>query len=80
MNRSVQEAGGELLIVSHSRFSPARERNRPSYIRAARPEIAIPRYEEFLRKAAEDLGKSVQSGQFGADMKVSLINDGPSQY
>jgi len=61
MNRSVQEAGG----------------NRPSYSRAARPEIAVPLYEAFTRKLSEDLGKPVKTGEFGADMKVSLVNDGP---
>ena len=78
MNRSVQEAGGEILVVSQfTLFASSRKGNRPSYIRAARPEIAIPLYEQFLLRLAADLGKAVSSGEFGADMQVSLVNDGP---
>jgi D-tyrosyl-tRNA(Tyr) deacylase len=78
MNCSVQEIGGELLVVSQfTLHASTKKGNRPSYIRAARPEIAIPLYEQFVARLAADLGKPVQTGQFGADMKVSLINDGP---
>lgn len=78
MNRSVQEAQGELLLVSQfTLFASTRKGNRPSYSRAARPEIAIPLYEAFLRKLQADFGQPVRTGQFGADMKVSLTNDGP---
>lgn len=78
MNRSVQEAGGEILVVSQfTLFASSRKGNRPSYIRAARPEIAIPLYEQFLLRLAADLGRAVSSGEFGADMQVSLVNDGP---
>lgn len=78
MNRSVQEIAGELLVVSQfTLHASTKKGNRPSYIRAARPEIAIPLYEQFIARLAADLGKPVQTGQFGADMKVSLVNDGP---
>jgi len=78
MNRSVQERAGELLVVSQfTLFASTKKGNRPSYIRAARPEVAIPLYEQFLAKIAADLGKPVHRGQFGADMKVTLVNDGP---
>lgn len=78
MNRSVQEAGGEILLISQfTLFASTKKGNRPSYIRAARPEIAIPLYEKFIRKLTEDFGKAVQTGEFGADMKVALVNDGP---
>jgi D-tyrosyl-tRNA(Tyr) deacylase len=78
MNRSVQEAEGDVLVVSQfTLFASTKKGNRPSYIRAARPETAIPIYEMFLNKLAADLGKPVSSGEFGADMQVSLVNDGP---
>lgn len=78
MNRSVQEVGGEILVVSQfTLYASTRKGNRPSYIRAARPEIAIPLYEAFVRRLAEDLGKPVFTGEFGADMQVGLVNDGP---
>ena len=78
MNRSVQEAGGELLVISQfTLFASTKKGNRPSYSRAARPEIAIPFYESFLRRLAEDFGKPIQTGEFGAEMKVTLVNDGP---
>ena len=78
MNRSVQEAQGDILVISQfTLFASTRKGNRPSYSRAARPEVAIPRYDDFLRKLAADLGKPVRAGEFGADMKVNLINDGP---
>lgn len=78
MNRSVQEIGGEVLVVSQfTLFASTKKGNRPSYSRAARPETAIPLYEQFLRRLEQDFGKPIQTGQFGADMRVSLINDGP---
>jgi len=78
MNKSVLEAGGELLVVSQfTLHADARKGNRPSYIKAARPEKAIPLYEEFKQVLSREQGKPVACGIFGADMKVSLINDGP---
>jgi D-aminoacyl-tRNA deacylase len=78
MNRSVQEVGGEVLVVSQfTLFASTKKGNRPSYSRAARPEVAVPIYEAFLKKLGEDFGKPVCAGEFGADMKVGLVNDGP---
>jgi D-tyrosyl-tRNA(Tyr) deacylase len=78
MNISVQEAGGGILIVSQfTLHASTRKGNRPSYIRAARPETAIPLYEQFIAQVESDLGRSVQTGKFGAMMEVSLVNDGP---
>lgn len=78
MNRSVQEAGGGILVISQfTLHASTKKGNRPSYIRAARPEVAIPLYEASLRKLAEDFGKPIQTGEFGADMIVALVNDGP---
>jgi D-aminoacyl-tRNA deacylase len=78
MNRSVQEVGGEVLVVSQfTLFASTHKGNRPSYSRASGPEIAIPLYEQFIQKISEDLERPIQTGEFGADMKVALINDGP---
>ncbi len=78
MNLSVQEAGGELLAVSQfTLHASTKKGNRPSFIKASKPETAIPLYEKFLNRLSADLGKPVQSGEFGADMKVRLVNDGP---
>ena len=78
MNRSVQEVGGDILLVSQfTLFASTRKGNRPSYSRSARPELAVPFYDNFVRRLTEELGKRVQTGEFGADMKVSLTNDGP---
>jgi D-tyrosyl-tRNA(Tyr) deacylase len=78
MNRSVQEIGGDILLISQfTLFASTKKGNRPSYSRSARPEIAIPIYEKLIAKLAEDLGRPIQTGEFGADMKVTLINDGP---
>ena len=78
MNRSVKETNREILVVSQfTLHSSTKKGNRPSYILAAKPEIAIPLYEKFLQQLAGDLGKPVESGVFGAMMQVSLINDGP---
>ena len=78
MNRSIQEAKGEILLISQfTLFASTKKGNRPSYSRAANPQIAIPLYEQFIRKLTEDLGRPIQTGEFGADMQVHLINDGP---
>ncbi|NJL74778.1 MAG: D-tyrosyl-tRNA(Tyr) deacylase [Saprospiraceae bacterium] len=78
MNQSVMETKGELLIVSQfTLFASTKKGNRPSYIRAAKPDFAIPLYEKFVKTTAFISGLSVQTGEFGADMKVRLLNDGP---
>ena len=78
MNRSVIEVDGEILLVSQfTLHASIKKGNRPSYIRAARPETAIPLYELFCRELSTALGKEVGTGRFGADMKVELLNDGP---
>ena len=78
MNRSVQEIQGDILAISQfTLFASTKKGNRPSYSQAARPEIAIPIYESFVCKLTEQLGRPVLTGEFGADMKVSLTNDGP---
>lgn len=78
MNLSVQDVGGEILVISQfTLFASTKKGNRPSYIRAAPPEVAIPNYEAFVRQLAIDLGRPVGTGVFSADMKVSLVNDGP---
>lgn len=78
MNCSILESGGDILVVSQfTLMASTRKGNRPSYIRAARPEIAVPMYESFCASLSDALGKPVQTGTFGADMKVELINDGP---
>lgn len=78
MNLAVTETGGEILVVSQfTLHASTKKGNRPSYIKAARPEKAIPLYEEFVRQLSSDLGKPVQTGEFGAMMEVGLVNDGP---
>ncbi len=78
MNLSVQQIGGEIIAVSQfTLHASTRKGNRPSYIMAAKPEVAIPAYEQFVTSLTNALGKSVQTGKFGADMKVALVNDGP---
>ncbi len=78
MNRSVTDTGGEVIVVSQfTLMASTRKGNRPSYIAAAGHEKAVPLYESFCRKLSEAIGKSVGTGEFGADMKVALVNDGP---
>lgn len=78
MNLSVQDVEGEILVVSQFTLHAATKKgNRPSYIKAARPEKAIPLYNKFIQQLTNDLGKPVAIGIFGADMKVALVNDGP---
>ena len=78
MNKSLMDIQGELLIVSQfTLHAMTAKGNRPSYIRAAKPEVAIPLYETFCNLATQKLGKPVQTGTFGADMQVELLNDGP---
>ena len=78
MNLSLKDIDGEMIIVSQfTLHALTKKGNRPSYIKASKPEIAIPLYESFIKEMEVELGKKVQTGQFGADMKVSLVNDGP---
>ncbi len=78
MNKSILEAGGDILVISQfTLHASTKKGNRPSYIRAAKPDIAIPMYEYFCQALSEGLGKPVGTGEFGADMKVELLNDGP---
>lgn len=78
MNMSLTDAGGEILLVSQfTLHASIKKGNRPSYIKAAKPETAIPLYEKMTSQLTLDLGKPVQTGEFGADMKVALVNDGP---
>ena len=78
MNRSVLDIEGEILVVSQfTLHASTKKGNRPSYIRASKPEIAIPLYETFCKELSLSLGKEVGTGEFGADMKVELLNDGP---
>ncbi|MES2575153.1 MAG: D-aminoacyl-tRNA deacylase [Bacteroidota bacterium] len=78
MNLSVKDINGDVIVVSQfTLHAQTKKGNRPSYIKASKPEIAIPLYENFVRKIEKELGKKVQTGVFGADMKVPLLNDGP---
>ncbi|MFP4470353.1 MAG: D-aminoacyl-tRNA deacylase [Bacteroidales bacterium] len=78
MNLSVQDVGGELMVISQfTLHASTKKGNRPSYIRASKPDIAIPIYEKFKLKLAADSGSRIQSGEFGAYMQISLVNDGP---
>ena len=78
MNLSLKDVDGEMIVVSQfTLHALTKKGNRPSYIKASKPEIAIPLYESFVKQMESELGKKVQTGAFGADMKVGLINDGP---
>ncbi|AGC77034.1 D-tyrosyl-tRNA(Tyr) deacylase [Nonlabens dokdonensis] len=78
MNLSIQDIDGELLLISQfTLFANTKKGNRPSYINAARPEVAVPLYEAFLSTLSRKRDKEIKSGIFGADMKVALVNDGP---
>lgn len=78
MNLSLTETGGDILIVSQfTLFAATKKGNRPSYIRASKPEIAIPLYESLIMQLEQDLGKKIHTGIFGADMQVEILNDGP---
>lgn len=78
MNLAVKDVDGDIIVVSQfTLHALTKKGNRPSYIKAAKPEFAIPMYEKFVKQVETELGKKIQTGQFGADMKVALINDGP---
>ena len=78
MNKDIKDVNGEILVVSQFTLHASYKKgNRPSFIRAARPEQAVPLYEHFVQQLSATLGKPVATGEFGADMKVSLVNDGP---
>jgi D-tyrosyl-tRNA(Tyr) deacylase len=78
MNKSLLETNGDILLISQfTLHASTKKGNRPSYIKAAKPDIAIPLYERFIEALESELGKPIQTGEFGADMKVSLVNDGP---
>ena len=78
MNLSVKEKNGDILLISQfTLHASTKKGNRPSYIKAAKPEIAVPLYEKFIGKMVEEMNKEIYTGEFGADMKVALINNGP---
>lgn len=78
MNKSILESEGAILVVSQfTLHASTKKGNRPSYIRASKPDFAVPMYEKFVKQLEIDLGKTIQTGTFGADMKVALVNDGP---
>ena len=78
MNNSLADVGGHLLVISQfTLHASTKKGNRPSFTRAAKPEVAIPLYEQFIATLERELGQAVQAGEFGADMNVALINDGP---
>lgn len=78
MNTSLIDDGGDMIVVSQFTLQASTKKgNRPSYIKASKPDIAIPMYEKFVQQIEADLGKKIQTGKFGADMKVALLNDGP---
>ena len=77
-NLSVKDTGGDILLVSQfTLHASTKKGNRPSYIKASKPEVAIPLYEDLIKQLETDLGKRISTGSFGADMKVALVNDGP---
>ena len=78
MNKSLLDTDGEVIVVSQfTLHASTKKGNRPSYIQAAKPDIAIPLYQNFVKTLQDSLGKAIQTGEFGADMKVHLVNDGP---
>ena len=78
MNKDIQEVAGNILLISQfTLFAKTKKGNRPSFIKAAKPDVAIPLYEKAIQNFQEVLGKKIETGEFGADMKVSLTNDGP---
>lgn len=78
MNTSLLDSGGDIIVVSQfTLYASTKKGNRPSYIRAAKPDVAIPLYKNFIKSLQSELGKPIQTGEFGADMKVHLINYGP---
>ena len=78
MNESVKDKNGEILLISQfTLHASTKKGNRPSYIKASKPDIAIPLYEKMIQQLSTDLGKEISTGVFGADMKVALLNDGP---
>ena len=78
MNRSLADVAGEVLLISQfTLHASTKKGNRPSFLRAARPGVAIPLYEDFIVRLGKEIGKEVATGEFGADMKVALVNDGP---
>ncbi len=78
MNKSLLDMGGDILLVSQfTLHASTKKGNRPSYIKAAKPDVAIPLYEKFIKQLETDLGKGIQTGEFGAMMQISLVNDGP---
>jgi D-tyrosyl-tRNA(Tyr) deacylase len=78
MNRSIMDTGGECLVVSQfTLFASYKKGNRPSWLRAARHEISVPLYERFCQRLQEEMGREVKTGEFGANMSVSIVNDGP---
>jgi D-tyrosyl-tRNA(Tyr) deacylase len=78
MNKSILDVDGNVIVVSQfTLHANTKKGNRPSYIKAAKPDIAVPLYESFVKQLEQNLGKKVQTGKFGADMKVQLLNDGP---
>ena len=78
MNKSIQDIGGEILLISQfTLHASTKKGNRPSYIKAAKPDISIPLYNRFIETMERELGKHIGTGEFGADMKVALVNDGP---
>jgi len=79
MNRSIQDVGGDILLISQfTLHGSTKKGNRPSFIKAAKPDIANVMYEKFIKILEQSLGKEIQTGEFGGDMKVSLVNDGPT--
>lgn len=78
MNKSIKEVGGDVLLVSQfTLHASTKKGNRPSYIKASKPDFAVPMYEKFITQLEKDMEKGIQTGKFGADMKVELLNDGP---